>query len=92
MISSGNHDCKLSEERACSTFFLARWRRELLIQETEGDADATELVRRVLDYYLDQYTESCDANSYPGKPMTFHYKHELRTSLSHDSLGLTPRS
>jgi hypothetical protein len=77
MISPGNDDCKLSEERACSTFFLTRWRRELLIQETEGDADAIELVRRVLDYYLDQYTQPCDANSYPRKPMTFYYKHDL---------------
>ena len=65
MISPGNVDYKLLEERACSTFFLARWRRELFIDEAEGDGDAIERDRRVLDYYLDQYNQTPDAKSTP---------------------------
>jgi hypothetical protein len=58
MIFPNNNDRDVSQERACSAFFLARWRRELLADETEGDPAAVERDRRVLDYYLDQYRNS----------------------------------
>jgi len=57
MASLDQNGSKLSGERDCSTFFLARWRRELLMDESEGDADAIERDRRMLDYYLDQYNQ-----------------------------------
>jgi hypothetical protein len=57
MACLGHDDSKLLAKRACFTFFLARWRRELLIDETEGDIDAIERDRRMLDYYLDQYSQ-----------------------------------
>jgi hypothetical protein len=57
MAAGDKNDCKVSAEKPGTTFFLARWRRELLIHEAEGDADAIELDRRVLDYYLDQYNQ-----------------------------------
>jgi len=57
MTPPGQDDSKLSTERVCSTYFLSRWRRELLIDETEGDANAIELDRRVLDYYLDSLSK-----------------------------------
>jgi hypothetical protein len=58
MIFHDNNNGKGSTEKACSTFFLTRWRRELLIDELEGDPDAVERDRRILDYYLDQYRNS----------------------------------
>ena len=57
MASEDKNDRQLSEEKARFIFFLARWRGQLLIDETEGNSDAIELDRRVLDYYLDQYNE-----------------------------------
>jgi hypothetical protein len=54
---SDKNDCQVSAEKACLTFLLARWRGQLLSDETEGDADGIELDRRVLDYYLDQYNK-----------------------------------
>ena len=57
MAALDTNDSKLWAERSCSAFFLARWRRELLVDETEGDADAIERDRRMLDYYLDQYNQ-----------------------------------
>src|SRR5438552_615285 len=51
------NDRQLLTEKACFTFFLKRWRGQLLIHETEGDADAIEMDRRILDYYLDKYNE-----------------------------------
>ena len=62
MASLNTNDSRLSAERSCFTFFLARWRRELLADETEGDADAVERDRRMLDYYLDQYNQVKSAN------------------------------
>lgn len=56
-ISVRSKDRQVSEEKARYIFFLARWRGQLLIDETEDDSDAIELDRRVLDYYLDQYNE-----------------------------------
>lgn len=47
----------LSVEKGSLTFLLARWRGQLLSDEIEGDADGIELDRRVLDYYLDQYSK-----------------------------------
>lgn len=55
MNSPDENDRKVAEEKACSAVLLNRWRRELLIDETEGNAEAIEFDRRVLDYYLDQY-------------------------------------
>jgi hypothetical protein len=55
MNAPDENDRRLAEEKACSAVLLNRWRRELLIDETQGDADAVEFDRRVLDYYLDQY-------------------------------------
>lgn len=57
MSFSDKNDCELSEEKACSAFFIKRWRHQLLIHETQGDADAIELDRRMLDYYLDWYNQ-----------------------------------
>jgi hypothetical protein len=57
MASEDKNDRQLSEEKARFIFFLARWRDQLLIDETEDNSDAIELDRRVLDYYLDQYNE-----------------------------------
>jgi hypothetical protein len=51
------NDCQLPVEKGHLTFLLARWRGQLLSDETEGDADGIELDRRVLDYYLDQYNK-----------------------------------
>ena len=56
MASRDKNDCQLSAE-ARFTFFLKRWRGQLLIDETEGDADGIELDKRVLDYYLDQHNK-----------------------------------
>jgi hypothetical protein len=57
MASDNKYDCELSAERARLTLFLKRWRGQLLIHETEPDADAIELAKRILDYYLDLYNE-----------------------------------
>jgi hypothetical protein len=57
MASEDKNDRQLSEEKARFIFFLAKWRGQLLIDETEDNSDAIELDRRVLDYYLDQYNE-----------------------------------
>jgi hypothetical protein len=54
-MTSPDDDCRFLEEKACAASFLRRWRAQLLIHETEDDANAIELDRRVLDYYLDQY-------------------------------------
>ena len=56
-MASEDNDQQISEEKARFNLLLARWRGQLLIDETENDADAIELDRRVLDYYLDQYNE-----------------------------------
>jgi hypothetical protein len=63
MASDDNTDCNLLAERACAVLLLARWRRELLADETEGDADAMERDRRILDYYLDQYQRTAPRNT-----------------------------
>jgi len=76
MASENKNDRRLSEEKARFIFFLARWRGQLLIDETEGNSDAIELDRRVLDYYLDQYNELatfrsaslCKRESFRGEP------------------------
>lgn len=57
MASRHENDCQLQAERARLAFFLARWRGQLRIDETEGDAHGIELDKRVLDYYLDQYNK-----------------------------------
>jgi hypothetical protein len=57
MACDDKHDCELVGEKARFTFFLARWRGQLLIHETQGDSEGIELDRRILDYYLDQYNE-----------------------------------
>jgi hypothetical protein len=57
MACGDKNDCNLSTEKACVTFFLAWWRGQLVIHETEGDADAIELDRRILDYYLDKFNQ-----------------------------------
>jgi hypothetical protein len=55
MTAPNENESRLLEEKPCAAFFLRRWRAQLLIHETEGDANAIELDRRLLDYYLDQY-------------------------------------
>ena len=57
MASSDKNDSELSAEEVRFTRFLERWRAQLLIHETEGDADGIEMDWRILDYYLDQYNE-----------------------------------
>src|SRR5689334_21072893 len=57
-MNSSETNCKVTEEKASCALLLKRWRRELLIDESKGDADAMELDRRMLDYYLDQYTST----------------------------------
>ena len=61
MASLDQNGSELSGKKDCATFFLARWRGELLMDESEGDADAIERDRRMLDYYLDQYNQVATA-------------------------------
>jgi hypothetical protein len=63
MASEDKDDRQLSEEKARFMFLLAKWRGQLLIDETEDNHDAVELDRRILDYYLDQYNELVDFRS-----------------------------
>jgi hypothetical protein len=65
MVCPDKNDCQLSAEKGRLAFFLARWRGQLLIDQTEGDADGIELDKRVLDYYLDQYNELATFHSPP---------------------------
>jgi hypothetical protein len=57
MLSRDKDDSQLPVEKGHVAFFLARWRGQLLIDQSEGDADGIELDKRVLDYYLDLYSE-----------------------------------
>jgi len=55
MEEQNQKQSELSAERAPLGLFLEQWRDQLLIHEAEGDAEAIECDRRILDYYLDQY-------------------------------------
>jgi hypothetical protein len=63
MGSGDKNDCQLLAEKACLAFFLKRWRGQLVIHETEGDADGIEMDRRMLNYYLDKYNELATVQS-----------------------------
>lgn len=65
MGSRDKNGCQLPVEKGYVAFFLARWRGQLLIDQTVGDADGIELDNRVLDYYLDLYNKLATFHSPP---------------------------